>query len=151
MFDLTIRLGLVGFKLAKSFSRHSTHLLCPSRSGAKFEKAQQWGVPVVDMSWLTDVATTGVIASTSAQTPHPGPDTVELAREPDNQAKVKRQDQDHPTVDITNSEHSCFPIMNARTDHDQMTCPLQNILFNFSLGVRPDLTARLETMITWCR
>ena len=58
-----------GFAIPNAFSRHSTHLLCPSRSGPKYDKALQWGIPVVDMTWLTDVATTGVIASSSGSKP----------------------------------------------------------------------------------
>lgn len=54
--------------LAPNFSRRSTHLLCPSRSGAKFEKALEWGIPVVDMAWLAEMATTGVVPSTASTT-----------------------------------------------------------------------------------
>jgi DNA replication regulator DPB11 len=47
--------------LAPGFSRHSTHLLCPSGVGAKFEKAREWGTPVVALGWLAVVAKTGRI------------------------------------------------------------------------------------------
>ncbi|KAJ7576872.1 hypothetical protein C8J56DRAFT_1031650 [Mycena floridula] len=51
----------LGITLPPTFSKHSTHLLCPSRTGLKFNKAAEWGVPVVDMQWLKDIATTGQI------------------------------------------------------------------------------------------
>lgn len=50
-----------GLTVAPNFSRHSTHLLCPSRTGAKAEKAVEWDVPVVDMTWLAAIANTGSI------------------------------------------------------------------------------------------
>lgn len=52
-----------GITLAPNFSRRSTHLLCPSRSGAKYDKALEWGVPVVTMEWLEDMARRGVISA----------------------------------------------------------------------------------------
>jgi DNA replication regulator DPB11 len=39
----------------------SLHLLCPSGTGAKFEKAKEWGVPVVGMEWLEGVIRTGEV------------------------------------------------------------------------------------------
>jgi DNA replication regulator DPB11 len=47
--------------LAPGFSRRSTHLLCPSMVGAKFEKAREWGIPVVSLKWLEEVARSGMI------------------------------------------------------------------------------------------
>lgn len=52
-----------GITLAPNFSRHSTHLLCPSGSGAKYEKALEWEVPVVTMEWLEDMSRRGVIGA----------------------------------------------------------------------------------------
>ncbi|CAL1715793.1 unnamed protein product [Somion occarium] len=49
----------LGLTIAPNFSRRSTHLLCPSRSGAKFEKAQEWGIPVVGMEWLEEMIHSG--------------------------------------------------------------------------------------------
>lgn len=49
----------VGITLAENFSRKSTVLLCPSGTGAKFDKAGEWGVPVVNMSWLEEMSATG--------------------------------------------------------------------------------------------
>jgi DNA replication regulator DPB11 len=47
--------------LAKFFSKNTTHLLCPSGSGAKFDKACEWNVPVISMEWLSAVVQTGTI------------------------------------------------------------------------------------------
>ena len=43
------------------FSKKATHLLCPSGTGLKFEKAQEWGIPVVSVGWLSAMATSGVV------------------------------------------------------------------------------------------
>lgn len=47
--------------LAPGFSRRSTHLLCPSGVGVKFEKAREWSTPVIGLGWLEEVARTGTI------------------------------------------------------------------------------------------
>jgi DNA replication regulator DPB11 len=36
-------------------------LLCPSGAGAKFDKAVEWGTPVVGYDWLSEMAQTGLI------------------------------------------------------------------------------------------
>ena len=46
---------------APTFSRATTHLLCPSATGAKYDKARVWGTPVVDMRWLSYIAKTGAM------------------------------------------------------------------------------------------
>ena len=53
----------VGINLAPIFSRRATHLLCPSGTGLKFEKACQWGIPVVNVHWLVKMAESGQIPS----------------------------------------------------------------------------------------
>ncbi|KZP22630.1 hypothetical protein FIBSPDRAFT_787042 [Athelia psychrophila] len=52
-------LRALGANIAPNFSRRSTHLLCPSGTGAKFEKAREWHIPVVHMEWLAAMARTG--------------------------------------------------------------------------------------------
>ncbi|KAJ6486725.1 hypothetical protein C8R45DRAFT_995644 [Mycena sanguinolenta] len=59
-------LEALGITLAPAFSRHATHLLCPSGTGAKYARALQWGVPVVDMNWLAAMAQTGVVPEVHA-------------------------------------------------------------------------------------
>lgn len=44
-----------GASHAPAFSKKTTHLLCPSRQGLKAEKALEWEIPVVDMTWLEDL------------------------------------------------------------------------------------------------
>ena len=51
----------VGINLAATFSRRATHLLCPSGTGLKFEKARQWGIPVVNLHWLGKMAESGQV------------------------------------------------------------------------------------------
>ncbi|CCM04664.1 uncharacterized protein FIBRA_06849 [Fibroporia radiculosa] len=51
----------IGANIAPNFSLRSTHLLCPSGSGPKVEKAREWSIPVVNMSWLADITRTGSI------------------------------------------------------------------------------------------
>ena len=51
----------VGINLAPTFSRRATHLLCPSGTGLKFEKACEWGIPVVNVHWLVKMAESGQI------------------------------------------------------------------------------------------
>ncbi len=46
---------------APTFNRATTHLLCPSATGAKYNKAQVWGTPVVGMRWLSHIAKNGVL------------------------------------------------------------------------------------------
>jgi BRCT domain type II-containing protein len=41
-----------GASHASTFSKRTTHLLCPLRQGPKAEKAREWGIPIVDMPWL---------------------------------------------------------------------------------------------------
>ena len=53
----------VGINLAPTFSRRATHLLCPSGTGLKFEKACEWGIPVVNIHWLVKMAESGLIPS----------------------------------------------------------------------------------------
>ncbi|KAJ3556973.1 hypothetical protein NM688_g1730 [Phlebia brevispora] len=98
---------VLGFTIPETFSRHSTHLLCPSRSGIKFEKAQEWGVTVIDMSWLTDIAVTGVIASSSSGRKSPEDPSVEIPARPeaDGSDKMTRvEDHDYTMADITNND-----------------------------------------------
>ncbi|KAG2341205.1 BRCT domain-containing protein [Suillus weaverae] len=58
-------LRALGITLAQIFSRRSTHLLCPSACGAKYDKAKEWNIPVVGMAWLEDMATEGKIPDIS--------------------------------------------------------------------------------------
>ena len=37
-----------GASHAPTFSKKTTHLLCPSRQGPKAEKAAEWGIPIID-------------------------------------------------------------------------------------------------------
>ena len=84
----------LGIKLAPTFTRRSTLLLCRSGTGLKFEKAQEWGVPVVGLGWLRAMAQTGNI-------PDPSDYIVEELRvsdgagaHPNDAAETKEYDRD---------------------------------------------------------
>jgi hypothetical protein len=47
--------------LSEKFNRHTTHLLCAEPTGIKYDKAIEWGVPVVSDSWLWTMARSGRI------------------------------------------------------------------------------------------
>ncbi|KAG2147749.1 uncharacterized protein EDB93DRAFT_1146459 [Suillus bovinus] len=58
-------LRALGITLAQIFSRRSTHLLCPSACGTKYDKAKEWNIPVVGMAWLEDMAKEGKVPDIS--------------------------------------------------------------------------------------
>ncbi|KAF4614207.1 hypothetical protein D9613_008021 [Agrocybe pediades] len=51
----------LGITFTPTFSRKCTHLLCPSGTGQKYEKAREWGVPVVGREWLMMLCETGEV------------------------------------------------------------------------------------------
>jgi DNA replication regulator DPB11 len=51
--------------MATNFSRRTTHLLCPSGQGAKFDKAGEWQIPVVGNAWLAEMIQLGAIPTTN--------------------------------------------------------------------------------------
>lgn len=57
---------ILGINPTTNFSRHATHLLCPSGTGAKYEKALEWGIPVVNMGWLEEITRSGTIPDVQA-------------------------------------------------------------------------------------
>ena len=111
----------LGITLAPTFSRHSTHLLCPSRQGAKAEKAVEWGVPIVDMAWLEAIARTGSIPpvqSSGESAQEPGSEQEPPLAEGDAQPGVDREGKERATIsaeatilDITNGRllHTSYP------------------------------------------
>ncbi|KAG1736323.1 hypothetical protein EDB19DRAFT_1721537 [Suillus lakei] len=91
-------LRALGITLAQIFSRRSTHLLCPSACGAKYDKAKEWNIPVVGMAWLEDMATEGKV-----------PDVSEylIGEVGDRMAKGKAKDVQ--TVDTTKANSNPVP------------------------------------------
>ncbi|KZT29900.1 hypothetical protein NEOLEDRAFT_1084778 [Neolentinus lepideus HHB14362 ss-1] len=106
----------LGITPAPNFSRRSTHLLCPSATGVKYEKANEWSIPVVDLRWLEDIARLGIIPDVADYTvsapneaaAQPQPDSIaENSRNvvvKDVKGKGKETDPEHDVrmVDITN-------------------------------------------------
>lgn len=76
-FDSNLPLGA---NLAQNFSRRSTHLLCPSQTGAKHEKAKEWDIPVIDTSWLAEILKTGEIPPSIIEGDSPPPEPMQVDR-----------------------------------------------------------------------
>ncbi|KAG2101595.1 uncharacterized protein F5147DRAFT_708731 [Suillus discolor] len=92
-------LRALGITLAQIFSRHSTHLLCPSACGAKYDKAKEWNIPIVGMAWLEDMAKAGKV-----------PDISEyLIGDVGNRA-AKGKARDVQMVDTTNDSLPVLPL-----------------------------------------
>jgi DNA replication regulator DPB11 len=103
-----------GINLSPIFSRRSTHLLCPSRTGAKFDKAREWDIPVIDMAWLAKMATARVVPPVSGYLAHPPVEHSTTfdewvwedrsVEEPKVTVKVKGKDVDYKINNITNGK-----------------------------------------------
>ncbi|KIY66758.1 hypothetical protein CYLTODRAFT_491227 [Cylindrobasidium torrendii FP15055 ss-10] len=52
-------LRVLGMEVEPVFSKKVTHLLCPSGVGAKYNRAREWGIPVIGMGWVEEAARTG--------------------------------------------------------------------------------------------
>ncbi|KAJ7062949.1 hypothetical protein C8F01DRAFT_1251743 [Mycena amicta] len=93
-------LKALGITLATAFSRQSTHLLCPSGAGAKYEHALRWRTPVVNIGWLEEMARTG-------STPDVLPFLVNIEAEPLQDVKPRnakgKQKAEDTMQDITNN------------------------------------------------
>lgn len=107
----------VGITLEPTFSRRSTHLLCPTGTGAKFDKALEWRIPIVSLVWLEDIARTGTIpcvdeylvAGSHVQASVDGEDgfryTQHLHADRERaKGKGKEREMDCQMVDITNGK-----------------------------------------------
>lgn len=96
-------LRVLGITLAPGFSRKSTHLLCPAGTGAKVDKAREWGVPVVGMEWLEGIARSGVVPpvqGTMVEDPQTNVQHISL--------KGKEKEIDPMMVDIANGKLNLF-------------------------------------------
>ena len=96
-----------GGNLPLSFSRRSTHLVCPSGRGAKYDKAREWGVKVVDMEWLIGIATSGKIPPTGElEEKHAVDQAVPvLVDDKAGQGRESTEEDNHVTIsDITNGK-----------------------------------------------
>ncbi|KAI6039915.1 hypothetical protein EDC04DRAFT_3003286 [Pisolithus marmoratus] len=99
----------LGITIAQTFSRRSTHLLCPSAKGAKFDKALEWRIPVVSMEWLNFMAREGSIPDVGRYlvtylqndlVPHPPSGSA------DTSLRTKADKGKAREVDVTNTEGS---------------------------------------------
>ncbi|XP_033118535.1 PAX-interacting protein 1-like isoform X2 [Anneissia japonica] len=53
--DVKTMLEVVGAKYTGFFSRTNTLLICNRLEGAKFVKAREWRIPIVNLQWLSDL------------------------------------------------------------------------------------------------
>ncbi|XP_070567106.1 PAX-interacting protein 1-like [Ptychodera flava] len=54
--DVKVLVELVGAKYTGFLTRGNTVLICHRQEGAKFEKAREWRLPIVNVQWLNDIA-----------------------------------------------------------------------------------------------
>lgn len=74
-------LRALGITSTTVFNRRNTHLLCHSATGHKYEKAQEWGIPVVSMTWLNELSETGRVLDAKVYTTnHVSESDVAVAR-----------------------------------------------------------------------
>ena len=122
----------VGINLASTFSRRATHLLCPSGTGLKFEKACQWGIPVVNVQWLVKIAESGQIPGLERQP------TI-IVPEGDPRMRVPSSKSPSPMKSLKNigSSGSRQSLSPDKIDHEA-TKALQETISSL-LGKRPTL------------
>ncbi|KAK7060262.1 protein kinase activating protein dpb11 [Paramarasmius palmivorus] len=58
---MTRLLRTLGFNHLSTFTKRATYLLCPSGEGLKYQKAKEWGIPVINMSWIEEAKSTGTM------------------------------------------------------------------------------------------
>ncbi|KZV77250.1 hypothetical protein PENSPDRAFT_747002 [Peniophora sp. CONT] len=92
----------LGITHASVFSPRNTHLLCPSGTGKKWEKAGEWGVRVVGMEWFEGMVRSGEVSE-------------EVGRV---QGKGKGKEK---IVDVTNRQAA--PVQKSRTMPDLSAAP----------------------------
>ncbi|KAF8556500.1 hypothetical protein OG21DRAFT_1602206 [Imleria badia] len=113
----------IGITLEPTFSRRSTHLLCPCGTGAKFDKALEWRIPVVSLAWLEGTARSGTIppvddylvGGSHAGAALDGENGYALRPDPIHEVKRdkgkgKEKEVDYQMMDITNGDSTNQPM-----------------------------------------
>ncbi|KAH7884859.1 hypothetical protein F5I97DRAFT_1892879 [Phlebopus sp. FC_14] len=125
-------LRALGITLAPTFSRRSTHLLCPSGTGAKYDKALEWRIPVVSMGWLEDMAREGSVPDVGQylvgefgtfQVAESIGDGTLFREVPMNKGKGKAKEVDVQMADITNSDPPGQPLFSKKPNLLQGRAP----------------------------
>ncbi|EJD06504.1 uncharacterized protein FOMMEDRAFT_165286 [Fomitiporia mediterranea MF3/22] len=80
----------IGATVTDQLSKRNTHLICPCGTGAKFDKAQEWRIPILNLQWLYATVKTGTMQEVK--------DYLVTAVAPENTGKGGMM------MDITNSE-----------------------------------------------
>ncbi|KAF9078080.1 hypothetical protein BDP27DRAFT_1310729 [Rhodocollybia butyracea] len=96
-FFMTRLMKVLGVNLLSNFSKRATHLFCPSAQGLKFDKAQEWGVPVVGMDWVEELKVTGIVPDVRLRAAIKKPEKVN-----DIKGKRKVSDDELQMANITN-------------------------------------------------
>ncbi|KAJ3786508.1 hypothetical protein GGU10DRAFT_310805 [Lentinula aff. detonsa] len=104
-FFMTRLMKVLGLTLLSNFSKRATHLLCPSAEGLKFEKAREWGIPVVGMAWLQETKRNGLVPDVQEYLV-PQSQLDGNPEEHDLKGKRKATETDLPIADITNCVES---------------------------------------------
>ncbi|KAG8774931.1 hypothetical protein FRC16_004971, partial [Serendipita sp. 398] len=60
---VTRLLRLLDIKVSQYFSVQCSHLLCPTRTGIKCKKADEWSIPIVDLEWLIKIAKDAIVTT----------------------------------------------------------------------------------------
>ncbi|KAF5388734.1 hypothetical protein D9757_004856 [Collybiopsis confluens] len=103
---ITRLMKVLGLELSSNFTKRTTHLLCPSATGLKFEKAQEWGIPVLGMEWVEQMKKSGVVPDTLEYllAPMRAQSAIKPERKAEHDPKGKRKaiEVDTAIADITN-------------------------------------------------
>ncbi|EAU85222.2 hypothetical protein CC1G_06238 [Coprinopsis cinerea okayama7 len=130
-------LRALGINIIPLFTRKATHLLCPSGTGAKFEKAGEWGIPVVSYSWLQAIASSGTIPPADDYLVTGPPSAADKANDHSIDIKGKGKavaNDDVRMQDITNNIHESPLAQHAALPAEKPAPPLSK---NNSLERQP--------------
>ncbi|KAJ3847109.1 hypothetical protein EV368DRAFT_51751 [Lentinula lateritia] len=103
-FFVTRLIKALGLTLLSNFSKRATHLLCLSAEGLKFEKAQEWGIPVVNMTWLEEMKRSGLVPDVHEHLISSTPQPIGKSEEINPKGKHKDTNNEMPIADITNHD-----------------------------------------------
>ncbi|KAF9262954.1 hypothetical protein L218DRAFT_372662 [Marasmius fiardii PR-910] len=121
---------LAGLNLLPTFSKRATHLLCPSAQGLKYDKAKEWGIPVLNMGWVEELKRSGrvpaphgyLVGHDSTSIKAGKAKTATVVEKPktvkeDPKGKGKLVEDDPRMVDITNGEEVTKLVLYRRVIH----------------------------------
>ncbi|KAF9650190.1 hypothetical protein BDM02DRAFT_3259867 [Thelephora ganbajun] len=141
----------IGASHAPTFSKKTTHLLCPSRQGPKAEKALKWGIPIVDMAWLESLLVSTINSPMAGHDVNPLPSLCEnnegveptSAPKPVLQSNAENYDGTEPNPQETFplADNSILPEFESHTSDSACSTPKEDWL----LKQEPTLTGDAES------